>query len=182
MAPFWTDQINLVTQIAKSLPLRFKLYIKEHPAMVGYRTRGYYKKLKKIPNVKLIDADFPSFDLVQKTKLVITITGTVGWEAILSKKPVITFGYVNYNKLSTVKKCENIEQLPCLVKEQLENFQSDEKELLNFIGAIMEESVEAGLGEIWERRVEPAEEKVRLAMLVDLMAKKLNLAQSKIIN
>lgn len=175
MAPFWTDQINLIAQIAKSLPLRFKLYVKEHPAMVGYRTHAYYKRLKKIPNLKLIDPGFSSFDLAQKTKLVITITGTVGWEAILSKKPVITFGYVNYNKLSMVKKCEKIEQLPYLVKEQLENFQYNEKELLNFIGAIIEESADVGLGEIWERRVEANEEKVRLTRLVDLMAKKLNL-------
>ena len=175
MAPFWTDQINLITQIAKSLPLRFKLYVKEHPSMIGYRTHAYYKKLKKIPNVKLIDAGLSSFDLVQKTKLVITITGTVGWEAILSKKPVITFGYVHYNKLSAVKKCENIERLPYLIKEQLKNFQYNEKELLNFIGAIMEESADVGLGEIWERKVMPAEAKIRLTKLADLMAKKLNL-------
>lgn len=179
MAPFWTDQINLITQIAKSLPLRFKLYVKEHPAMIGYRTHDYYKKLKKIPNVKLIDVSFPSFKLVQKTKLVITITGTVGLEAILSKKPVITFGDINYNKISTVKKCQNIEQLPYLIKEQLENFQYDEKELLNFIGSIMEDSVDVGLGEIWERRIEPAEEKARLTGLVDLMAKKLNLINNQ---
>ncbi|MBI2405085.1 hypothetical protein HYV22_02805 [Candidatus Gottesmanbacteria bacterium] len=54
LAPFATDQLYLVRQIAKSLPLHFKLYVKEHPVMVPYRPRSYYKKLKKIPNVKLI--------------------------------------------------------------------------------------------------------------------------------
>ena len=61
-----------------------------------------------------------TFELVKSSKLVTTITGTVGWEALLFKKPVIAFGDVYYNKLSFVKKCTEIEKLPILVKEQLD--------------------------------------------------------------
>lgn len=173
-APFWTDQINLIKQIAKSLPLHFKLYIKEHPMMLSYRTHAFYRELKKIPNVKLINHSFNSFELIRKAKLIVTITGSTGWEAVMLKKPVITFGNVFYNVLSMVKKCVQIEQLPYLIKEQLENHRCDEQELENFIGAILEESASIGLIEIWEKGIDDKkEEKKRLEMLADLIAKKL---------
>lgn len=175
LAPFWTDQLNLIRQIAKSLPLDFKLYVKEHPAMVRYRPFSYYKELKKIPNVKLIRPSVESFGLIKNSKLIITITGTAGWEGILFKKPVITFGDVFYNALSMTKKCADIEQLPYLIKEQLEKHCHNEQELENFIGAILEESGLVGLNEIWERGVGPELEKKRLTIFADLLAKKLGL-------
>ncbi len=177
MAPYWTDQINLIKQIAKSLPLHFKLYVKDHPAMIGYRRRSYYRMLKSIPNVKLINPYIGTFDIIQNAKIITTITGSAGWEAILLKKPVITFGHVFYNKLSMVKKCSDIETLPFLIKKQLENFDYNERELENFISAIMEDSVFAGISQIWESAMDHSPEKKdkNITLYADFIAKKLNL-------
>ncbi len=176
-APFYMDQLWLIKQIAQSLPLHYKLYIKEHPVMFGYRPRRYYKELKKIPNVKLIKPDVISFDLVKNAKLIATNTGTPGWEATLFKKPVITFGDASYNKLHMVKRCRAIEDLPQIVKEQLENFDYDEKSLINFIAAIYKESADVNLIQLWSveggSKMEKKEKK--LVPLVDLIAEKLNL-------
>lgn len=175
-APFWTDQINLIKQIAKSLPIDFKLYVKEHPAMVRFRPFSYYRELKKIPNVKLINPDQNSFELIKNSKLVTVITGTAGWEATILKKPVITFGDIFYNKLSMVKKSREIEQLPYLIKEQLEDFKYNEKELENFIGIMIEESAPVGLPELWwAGGGDPNEEQNRINLLASLLANKLNL-------
>ena len=92
LAPYYTDQLWLVKQIARSIPATHKLYVKDHPGMVGFRTRHYYKELKKIPNVRLIPAAHKSLDLIKNSELVITLLGTAGWEAALLKKPVIIFG------------------------------------------------------------------------------------------
>lgn len=177
LAPFYKDQLWLIKQIARSLPLDLKLYVKEHPAMVGSRTRYFYKELKKIPNIKLIRPTVESLPLINRAKLIVTISGTAGWEAIQLKKPVITFSNVFYGQLPMVKKCVAIEQLPYLVKEQLENFKHDETALINFLTAIYRESVDVDLIQIWD--VEGASQveakKERLWPLVDLIAKKLNL-------
>ncbi|MDP2709096.1 MAG: hypothetical protein Q8O93_03560 [bacterium] len=176
-APNWTDQVNLVRQIAKSLPIDYRLYVKEHPAMVGYRPKAYYKELKKIPNIKLIEPNIPSYDLVKNADIVFVIASTAGWEAILLQKPLVTFGDVFYNKLSTVKKCDNIAELPYLIKTQLENFNYRPEELENFIGCVMEESADIGLTEIWEKGTRSSDAQRKLELLADLMAKKLNLKQ-----
>jgi hypothetical protein len=176
-ATFYKDQLWLIKQISRSLPLDFKLYVKEHTAMVGSRTRNFYKELKKIPNVKLIKPTVEGLTLINEAKLILTISGTAGWEAIQLKKPVITFGDVFYNRLPMVKKCIAIERLPYLVKEQLENYKYDETALINFLTAIYHESVDVDLIQIWQ--IEGAgkvkTKKDQLLPLADLIAKKLNL-------
>lgn len=175
VAPFFTDQINLIKQIARSLPVGFTLAVKEHPQMVDYRLRSYYQELKKIPNVKLISPEVVSFDLLKKAKLVTTITGTVGWEGVQLGRPVITFGHVFYNTLSGVKNCRTPEELPYLVKDQLENFNYNEKELIAFLAAIFEESVELDLLHAWENGVISKKSRYLLEPLADLIAKKLGI-------
>ncbi|KKS95720.1 MAG: hypothetical protein UV75_C0003G0053 [Candidatus Giovannonibacteria bacterium GW2011_GWA1_43_15] len=174
---FYTDQLWLIQQIARSLPVDFKLYVKEHPAMYGYRSRRFYKELKKIPNLKLIRPTEWSFDLIKHSKLIATITGTSGWEGILLKKPIITFGDVFYNKLPMAKKCENINDLPYLIKERVENFHHDEKKLIDFLTAIYKESVDVDLIKIWEIEGGAHVEKNKQALTayVDLIAEKLDL-------
>lgn len=167
--------------MARSLPLNFKLYIKEHAAMVGTRPRSFYQELKKIPNVKIINPTIDGLSLTEHAKLIFTVSGTAGWEAIQLKKPVIVFGDVFYNKLPMVKKCITTEQLPYLVKEQIENFQHDEKALINFITAIFQESVDVDLVQIWqaEGASQVEAKKNQLLPLVDLIAKKLHLKSLK---
>jgi len=174
-APFTTDQVHLIRQIARSLPVRMKLYVKEHPVMAEFRPRSYYKELKRIHNVKLIRPTVSSYALIPNAKLVLTITGTVGWEAILLKKPVIMFGHWFYGTLPFVKRCTEMERLPYLVKEQLEGFQHDERELRRFLAYIFEDSAELDLNRIWNEERDPEKKKEMLVPLADLLAKTLKL-------
>ncbi|MDO8493081.1 MAG: hypothetical protein Q7S19_00850 [bacterium] len=148
-APFYANQLNLISQIAKSLPIGFKLYVKEHPAMLEYRPTEYYKEMKKIPNVKLVPTSTSSFDLMKHGKLMTVITGTVGLEATFLRKPVITFGEVFFNKLSMIKRCGAIENLPALIKDRLHNYRYDDQEVLDFVTAIFEDSVPFDFMGLW---------------------------------
>ena len=143
--------------------------------MVPYRRRSYYKELKKVPNVKLIPPQTSSFELIKKAKLVVNISASSGWQAILLAKPLITFGNIFYNKLSFVKRCNVIEKLPELVKSQIENFAYDEDELMDLVAGILQESASLDLLYLWEREYDEAEKKKRLIPLADLLARKLNL-------
>ena len=176
-APFYIDQLWIIKQIAASLPLSYKLYVKEHPSMFGYRHRSFYKELKKIPNIKLVPPSQEGFNLIKNAQIVLTITGTAGWEALILKKPVITFGDVFYNELPMVKRCRAIEELPYLIKQQLENFHYQEDDIINFLAAIHAESVDVDLIQIWdvEGRGNMEKKEKELIPLVDLIAKKLNL-------
>lgn len=180
-APFFTDQLYVIKQISRSLPISYKLYVKEHPAMAGYRSRSYYKKIKKNPNVKLIDPNTTGYELINNAKIIATISGTAGWEGILLKKPVITFGNIYYNKLRAAKHCVSIEQLPYLIKNQLENYTHDETELLNYLSAMLSDGIDVPLMTLWEKEIDNFPKiKAKCESIVDLIAKKLNIRQSQI--
>lgn len=55
-APFYTNQIEIIRLIAKSLPINYRLVVKENPAQVlrEWRSISDYKKILTIPNVTLI--------------------------------------------------------------------------------------------------------------------------------
>lgn len=148
-APRYTDQIHVIKQIARSLPIDMKLYVKEHPVMVGHRPRAYYKELLKIPNVKLISPAVNGLDIVRQSAIVLTITGSGGWEAVLLKKPVITFGDVFYNDIPGVKRSTDYDQLPFLVKEQLNSWEHNEQSVVDYVSSLLEDSIPVDYIDLW---------------------------------
>ena len=170
LSPFYFDQLELIRYLARSLPLYFKLYVKEHPAMRGKRPRKFYKEMLKIPNVRLIDQEIKSFDLIKNAKLVATISGTVGWEATLLEKPVITFGDVFFNCLSFVKRIHDIEMLPRLVRQQLEQFNYEKREVVNLTAAIIEDSFQFDWNALW---YENDAEKLKINPQVNIFCQRL---------
>lgn len=174
-APFFTNQIAVIQNIAKSLPIRFKLYVKEHPDMLYRRPSSYYKAFKKLPNVRLIDCKTDSIFLIKGAKLILTISGTAGWEAAMLSKPVITFGSVFYNKLSSVRNCQKPETLPLLVEESLNGPVADDNELIAFLSAILEKSIHFNYGYIWEASLKEIVECEQFGGLVHFLADRLKL-------
>ena len=49
--PYHKDQIELLRNLAASLPFGMRLLVKEHPRSVGMRSQSFYEKLKQIPNL-----------------------------------------------------------------------------------------------------------------------------------
>lgn len=149
LSPYYFDQITLIRYIAQSLPLDYKLYVKEHPAMVSKRKNQYYKELLKIPNVRLVDHGISGFEFIKRAKLITTITGTSGWEASIYGKPVITFGNVFYNALPFVTRARDMEKLPAIIHDKLTNFKYDENAMNNFTAAVLKKSVPFDFSNLW---------------------------------
>lgn len=120
-APFHTNQIEIISNIAKSIPINFELFVKEHPHQInaGGRDLSFYKKILELPNVRLIHPSVPSKDLMKKCSLIITINGTVGLEGQFYGKPVITFVDTVYSSLPTVYRLKNFEELPKAIRFSL---------------------------------------------------------------
>lgn len=178
---FYSDQLWLIAQTAKALPVGMFLYVKEHPAMYGYRTRSFYQQLKKIPNLKLISPEVPGLSVIARAALIVTLTGTSGWEGMLLGKPVITFGDVFYSTLPLAMKCENINDLPALVAAQLAHPATDDEVLLNFLTAIYKESVNLDLITLWEVEGSGQIEKYReqIGHLADFLLQKITAASPR---
>jgi hypothetical protein len=150
-APYYTNQLELIRACAHALPIDMLLYVKEHPGMVGYRPRSFYKEVLKIPNVRLIAPGVSSTEISRRASLTFTITSTAGWESLVLKNPVITFGDVYYNDIPGVERCRGFEELPYLVRKQLTEWKHDEDALVAYASALLEDSVAADFSDFWNR-------------------------------
>jgi len=141
------NQIELIRNIARSLPVTWKLVVKDHPAGVGRRSIKYYKKLLEIPNVVLADHYLESSAIIENAKMVFTVSGFSGFEAILKAKPVITFGKVFYNVLpdSVVRNVESLQKLPDVINDFLASYEYSPKKVVSLVAAIMKNSVRLNL-------------------------------------
>lgn len=120
-APYYTNQIEIIRSIAKSLPIDYKLYVKEHPSQANrnWRDISDYKEIMSIPNVRLIHPSFPSAELYKNCSSIITIGGGSGFEASLYGKPTIIFGDMGYSILPSVVKVNNFDRLSDTIRESL---------------------------------------------------------------
>ena len=97
-APHYTNQIESIMEIVKSLPVDYKLYVKEHfsQSVRNWRDTREYKKIMSIPNVKLFHPNAPPEDFFKKCSLVISASGSSAFEATFYEKPSITFSTGKY--------------------------------------------------------------------------------------
>ena len=99
LAPDFTDQLALIDRLAMRIPLSHKLYVKEHPTMIGRRPVGFYDRIRRHVNVRLINPLVDSMELTRRADLLASITGTAAWEAILMGRPVLMFGESYFSHL-----------------------------------------------------------------------------------
>jgi len=136
-APYFTNQIEVVRHIAKSIPVGYKVYVKDHPVMdiKGGRRIEFYEELMKLPNVQLIHTSVPQEELVKKCSLVVTPAGTGALEAAIFGKPSIVFVKTLFSNLPSVEQLQKLEELPIVIRTLLQKKvnPSHVKEFIDFI-------------------------------------------------
>ena len=121
-APLYTDQIAVIRNIAKYLPVNYKLYVKEHPGMekLGWREISYFKKLEEIPNVRLIHPTINTKEIIENCSLVISIRGTSSLEATFYEKPsIVLVEDWGYSLIPSIRILNNLDELPKSIIESL---------------------------------------------------------------
>lgn len=137
-APFCTNQLALIENIAKSVPTGYRLVVKDHPGMRGCRPLSYYREIKKLCNVQLLSPSVDSHELIQGSEAVLTIVGTTAWESILYEKPVVAFGPLAYSFFDLLYRCSNVACLPSILAEAVRGFRPDRDLLVKFVWATLE--------------------------------------------
>jgi hypothetical protein len=136
------NQIEVVRNIARNLPVGMKLVIKEHPASHAYRPSSYYKKLLEIPGVVMVPAETRSRDLVENARIVTIISGSIGLEALLMNKPVIHFGNVPFGCLPStmIRHIRDLDSTGATIRDLLDRHEHNEDALLAYISAVIKSS------------------------------------------
>lgn len=119
LAPFYINELNIIEAVSKSLPAGWYLYVKEHQSMLGERGISFYKRVKQLPNVRLVQINYYSDPKpwIEKSQGVVTITGTSAYEAALLGKHACIFSDVIFSCIEGIHRVHSFEELPTIFKE-----------------------------------------------------------------
>lgn len=117
-ASFYIDQTRVVDRILLDRRGNAPLVVKEHPAMFGFRPKGFYRSLLNRPMVHIVHRNTPSFELIRKADTVYSVTGTACLEAFFLGTKWVQFGNNLLSDWVARRQASSLEVLP-------ENFVQD---------------------------------------------------------
>jgi hypothetical protein len=136
LIPHCADQINIVAQLARALPHGYDLVVKEHPMSIGRNSLTMLRRLRRMRNVRLVAPRRSSHVLIQGAAAITVISSTVGLEALLYAKPVMTIGAPFYSGYGVTLDIREFADIRTTVPMVL-TFKPDHERILQFLHAAM---------------------------------------------
>jgi len=143
LAGVYVEQYLLVELLSRTAPPGWLIYVKENRFMFGKAGSGelgrefdFYRRLTKLPNVRLVPLRTPPFDLIDNAKAVATATGTSGWEALFRGTPVLNFGYAWYRECDGVLPAADLADCRTAMERLLAGYRADPAKALIFLQAL----------------------------------------------
>jgi hypothetical protein len=134
--PHCVDQASIVEQVADALPPGCDLVLKEHPMSLGRNSIALLRRLRRRANVRLVGPYTGSHELVRGSAAVAVISSTVGLEALLYEKPVLTLGEPFYSGYGITLDCASFAEIRDKVPALL-RFRPDADRIRSFLFAAM---------------------------------------------
>jgi len=120
LANIYVDQLLVIKMLDKVLPNDVVIVVKEHSAQFYYklespetgRLYSFYNSVIEISKrIKFVDLNSNTIELIDKSLFIVTLTGTVGWEAAIRGKLVCIFGTPWYLGLPNTFRIRTVEDL-----------------------------------------------------------------------
>jgi len=118
-APQMRNFYDVMDRICALKPDDYLIVVKEHPSASGLRKSRFYRKLKKAPHILIAPFDELSNNVIEQADVVLTWTGSVGIEAAVREKPLISFGGVYFDpgkRFPTLETFDDVMNLGKFVK------------------------------------------------------------------
>ena len=137
--------LNTIKILARHLPSEVTLVVKDHPWSFGKRSKSFLSEIKNTINVKFLKPNTPNNLIYEKMDYLISLGGTVIFEAALYNKPAISIGNLEMmSELPNLFRIKNLEDIKDVLKEIDKNFQSNnnsseyKRKLNNHIAAALD--------------------------------------------
>jgi capsule polysaccharide export protein KpsC/LpsZ len=103
---------------------------------IGRNPIAMLRRLSRIPNVRLVDPHTSSLRLLSRAEGVVTISSTVGLEALLFERPVLTLGRPFYSGYGVTLDLDSPSRVDAAVPRLL-TFEPDRERTRRFLHAAM---------------------------------------------
>ncbi|MFQ5890826.1 MAG: hypothetical protein ACE5JR_12340 [Gemmatimonadota bacterium] len=141
MTPFWKDQYHALEALCYSVPPGYTVYVKEHPLHLRQRRicastlRDY---LGKLPNLRFADPREDSHRIIRRSRAVVVLSSTAGWEALLCGKPVFQLGHCEYSRFGGVYPVESFDELSRIMADAIAHHEVSEEPIVRTVATMYE--------------------------------------------
>ncbi len=118
-APYYLDQMRAIDAIRFAMPSDWTLVVKEHPACILLRDGDFVRRLQHTAGVVVAHYRLPSLELVKRSGLTVSVTGTATLEALILGRSALTLGGSLISGL--IGGICSLAELPVRLKAELDN-------------------------------------------------------------
>jgi len=143
-APEFYDQLWIVEYLSRSLPTGYELVVKDHPQQLGALPLSHVNKLRRYATA--VAPTLSAREILTEADTVVTLNNTVGYEAVMSGKPVITLGDAFYSGAEYTRDVMNLHSLPAELNNAVKSEGLHDETVLEFAHGLLESSYEGKWG------------------------------------
>jgi hypothetical protein len=133
-------QEYIIDLIARSIPNDHYLFLKDHPDWIGDLPYDALKQIRTMKNVFWLNPKTNTHQIIENCSAVTTINGSVGYEAILYGKEVITFGKEFYTHRGITKDIVDLSNLDRMLLESIKPKSPRLKMTIPFLALVIKNS------------------------------------------
>lgn len=146
----YDDQARVLEDLLQNLPDGWTILLKENPKQDWrQRSTDFFLRCAADPRVFMLDRRINSKEVIKRCRVVATVSGTAGWEAVRMGKPVVIFGHAWYAGFSGIHRWSkqlSLDSLPLPEQQALaDDFKS--RMALTFSGVVDEGYAALGASE-----------------------------------
>lgn len=124
----FNDQTLALERLSKFIPEDWNIFVKENPKQTEFmRGKWFFERLKAIKNCIVVPNDTDTYKLIEHSKFVATISGSVGWESIIRGKKILIFGMAWYKTLPGVFTFNNKLTLNEIISYKIDKHEIEKK-------------------------------------------------------
>ncbi len=117
----YRNQEELIRRISHVIPENSILYVKPNPKSKYELSRELLELVKDAPNIKYLHHAAKMDEVLPHMNLVVTVTGTIAIECILSNKPVVTLVKTINNQSNNCRYLQELNELPNIITQVRNN-------------------------------------------------------------
>lgn len=117
MSEFYADQVSTIENILRCLQPHQVLVVKEHPVDKGSLIRSKFHNLRKRSSaLYYLPAEVHGREVLARARRVVTLTSTVGWEAVATGRIVYVLGQIFYDHFPGVRRIADFNELKAALR------------------------------------------------------------------
>lgn len=151
-APEFYNQLWVVEYLSRLLPPGYELVVKDHPQQLGALPLSQTYKLRRYATA--VAPTISAREVLTEADAVVTLNNTVGYEAMMHAKPVITLGDAFYSGAGYTRDVTNLGSLSAELNEAVDSDGLSNETVLEFAHGLLDSSHEGEWGNTSRENVE----------------------------